>query len=67
MVELATINGQRLLDRRAAAKVYGVSVDTIRRAQHQGLLPAKQTGKDGGKTMYRVADLEAWSEQLEDA
>lgn len=55
------------LDRKEAAKVCGVSVDTIRRAQHQGLLRAKQTGKDGGKTLYRVADLEAWFERLEDA
>ena len=60
------------LDRKAAAKTAGVSVETIARAIAAGTLRAKRTGKnkdgDGvGKYLIRRADLEAWFETLADA
>jgi excisionase family DNA binding protein len=55
------------LTRDEAAKACGVSLDTIRRAIGSGRLRAKRTGKEGGKHLIRVADLEDWFSQLEDA
>ncbi len=55
------------LTRKEAAAACGVSVDTIARAKHAGKLRAKKTATNGGKELYRVEDLQAWFEQLEDA
>lgn len=55
------------LTRREAAEACGVSVDTIARAKNRGDLKAKKTAARGGKELYRVSDLEAWFDQLEDA
>lgn len=55
------------LTRAEAAHACGVSEDTLRRAIHSGRLKAKRTGKEGGKHLIRVADLEDWFSQLEDA
>lgn len=55
------------LTRKEAALACGVSVDTIRRAKAAGQLRAKKTAANGGKELYRVEDLKAWFDQLEDA
>lgn len=55
------------LTRREAAEACGVSVDTIRRAKNAGRLRAKKTAERGGRELYRVEDLLAWFEQLDDA
>lgn len=56
------------LTRQEAALACGVSLDTIRRAINRGELRAKRTGRDGGGPyLVRVAELEAWFEQLPDA
>ncbi len=55
------------LNRREAAAACGVSVSTIARAKAAGHLRAKKTAVRGGKELYRLADLEAWFEQLTDA
>lgn len=56
------------LTRAEAAEACGVSPDTIRRAKDSGHLRAKKTGENGGgKELYRVADLEAWFDSLQDA
>lgn len=58
---------QLFLTRKQAAEACGVSPDTIARAKAAGRLRAKKTSARGGKELYRVADLEAWFESLEDA
>lgn len=60
------------VDRPTAAQMLGVSESKIREAQRAGLLRAKTTniapdGRVTGKVLYRVADLEAWFDSLEDA
>lgn len=52
-----------------AAKVAGVSADTLSRAIHADGNPlrAKRTARIGGKFLIRVSDLEAWFDGLEDA
>jgi excisionase family DNA binding protein len=55
------------LSRKQAAEACGVSTDTIARAVKAGHLRAKKTAARGGKELYRVADLEAWFDGLEDA
>lgn len=61
------------LNRRQAAELLGVSVDTIKKAQASGALRARntrvdpETGKARGTTLYAYADLVAWFEQLEPA
>lgn len=55
------------LTRKEAAEACGVSVDTIARAKQRGDLRAKKTASRGGKELYRVIDLEAWFDGLEDA
>lgn len=55
------------LTRKQAAEACGVSTDTIARAKAAGKLRAKRTASRGGKELYRVADLEAWFDSLEDA
>lgn len=55
------------LNRQEAAAWCGVSVDTISRAKKAGLLRAKRTSERGGRELFRVADLEAWMDGMEDA
>lgn len=55
------------LTRAEAAEACGVGRETIARAIASGRLKAKKTGKEGGKHLIRVADLEAWYDELEDA
>lgn len=58
-------------DRKEAAVICGVSVDTISRAKAKGELKAKRLTKDetrkGGKELYTLADLQAWLQGLSDA
>lgn len=59
---------QMFLSRDDAARVAGVSIDTIRRAVNSGKLRAKRTGKDGGgKYLISRQALADWFEKLEDA
>ena len=62
---------RRAFTRREAAEMYGVSVDTIRRAKNTGALKAKRLTNDetraGGKELFRLEDLEAWFDGLADA
>ena len=63
---------QMFLDRKAAAKACGVSIDLITRGITTGKLKAKRTGKnaDGdatGKYLISVKALEDWFNGLEDA
>ena len=55
------------LNRREAAAACGVSPNTISRAKNAGLLKAKKTAERGGRELYKISDLEAWVEGLEDA
>lgn len=55
------------LTRKEAAEACGVSEDTIRRAKNAGKLRAKKTSEGRGKELYRIADLEAWGDSLDDA
>lgn len=52
------------VSRRTAAEMYDVSEATLRRAEAEGRLRAKIIG---GRRRYRIADLDAWFDQLEDA
>lgn len=65
---------RRFLPLREAAKVAGVSADTLSRAIHAGDLKAKRSAKDekgnaktGGMFLVRVADLDAWFDGLPNA
>lgn len=59
-----------LVDRKTAAELLGISVDMLRGEQAAGRIKARNThidpesGRATGKTLYRVADLEAWAEGL---
>jgi hypothetical protein len=60
------------LDRKAAAKTAGVSVDLLTAAIRKGTLRAKRTGVNEhgdpvGKFLITHAALEAWYSTLEDA
>lgn len=55
------------LTRREAAEACGVSVATIARAKASGALKAKKTAERGGRELYRIEDLRAWFDGLEDA
>lgn len=55
------------LDKHEAAFACGVSPATILRAKNAGKLKAKKTDARGGKTLYSVADLQAWVAGMEDA
>lgn len=57
----------KFLTLRDAAKVTGVSTDTLTRAIHAGKLKAKKTSANGGKTLVRVSDLDAWFDGLVEA
>lgn len=50
-----------------AARVTGLSPDTLSRYIHAGELRAKKTAKTGGKTLIRASDLETWFDGLVDA
>lgn len=52
---------------REAARVTGVSRDTLKRDIHRGRLKAKITAANGGKILIRVSDLDAWFDGLGDA
>lgn len=52
------------VSRQTAAEMYDVSEQTLRRAEAEGTLRAKTIG---GRRRYRLADLEAWFEGLDDA
>jgi len=65
---------QMYLDRKGAAKLAGVGVDTITRAIKSGKLRAKRSGIDDdgkptglGKYLITREALADWYEQLEDA
>lgn len=55
------------LTRREAAAACGVSPATITRVKNTGALKAKKTAARGGRELYRIEDLQAWYEGLEDA
>lgn len=51
-----------------AAEKVGLSPETLRKHIRAGQLRAKKSSKaTGGKTLVRLADLDAWWEALEDA
>lgn len=62
-----SIPARKWLTRVEAADYVGVSADTILRWKHAGRITAKKTAKRGGRDLYRVADLDAFIESLEDA
>ncbi|WP_374457751.1 helix-turn-helix domain-containing protein [Nocardioides sp.] len=53
-----------VVTRKEAQEMYGVSEATLRRAEAAGTLRAKTLG---GRRRYRVEDLDAWFDQLDDA
>lgn len=53
-----------IVDRKEACRLYSVSDATLRRAVADGSLRAKSLG---GRLRFRLADLETWYSQLEDA
>lgn len=59
---------QMFLTREEAAKVAGVSFDTIKRAINKGTLRAKRSGEGGGgKYLVSRDALQAWFDGLVDA
>ena len=62
-----TADKRRFLTVKEAAAISGVSADTLHRAIRAGHLHAKKTASIGGKTLIRVADLDAWFDGLVDA
>lgn len=63
----AALPVRKWLNVQEAADWCGVSVASIRRAKAAGRLNPKTTATRGGKELYRIADLEAWVEGMEDA
>lgn len=59
-----TAIAKKVVTRQEAAEMYGVSPATLRRAETSGTLRAKDLG---GRRRYRVEDLDAWFDQLDDA
>lgn len=55
---------RKVVSRQEAAEMYGVSEATLRRAEAAGTLRAKTLG---GRRRYRIEDLDAWFDGLEDA
>lgn len=55
---------RKAVSRQTAAEMYDVSEDTLRRAEAAGTLRGKTIG---GRRRYRVEDLDAWFDGLEDA
>lgn len=55
---------RKVVTRKEAMELYSVSEDTLRRAEAAGTLRGKTLG---GRRRYRVEDLEAWFDGLEDA
>jgi len=55
------------LNKAEAAEFLGLSKSTIARAKQAGKLPAKKTAGRGGRELYRVEDLLAWVDSMEDA
>lgn len=62
-----TLPTRKWLNVNEAATWCGVSVASIRRAKAKGQLNPKTTATRGGKELYRIADLEAWLEGMDDA
>lgn len=59
-----TALAKRVLTRQEAAEVYSVSEATLRRAEAAGTLRGKTLG---GRRRYRIEDLDAWFDGLDDA
>lgn len=55
---------RKVVTRQEAAEMYSVSEATLRRAEAAGTLRAKTLG---GRRRYRVEDLDAWFDGLEEA
>lgn len=55
---------KKALTRKEASEAYSVSEATLRRAEQIGTLRGKTIG---GRRWYRVEDLDAWFDGLEDA
>jgi DNA-binding transcriptional MerR regulator len=55
---------KKAVSRQTAAEMYDVSEDTLRRAEAAGTLRGKTIG---GRRRYRIEDLDAWFDGLEDA
>ncbi|ABL80090.1 MULTISPECIES: helix-turn-helix domain-containing protein [unclassified Nocardioides] len=55
------------LTRQQAAVACGVSPATISRVKNTGALKAKKTAPRGGRELYRIEDLQAWFDGLDDA
>jgi excisionase family DNA binding protein len=58
---------RKWLTLREAAVWTGLSAKTIARWKAEGRIRAKKTAERGGRELYRVADLDACIEQLDDA
>jgi hypothetical protein len=61
-----------LVDRKTAAQMLGISIEMVKLEQAAGRLKAKNTrindkGRATGKTLYAVADLQAWADSLRSA
>lgn len=59
-----TATEKRVVSRKEACEMYSISPATLRRAEQSGALRAKTVG---GRRRYRVADLDAWFDGLDDA
>lgn len=60
----AATTPRKAVSRKEAAEMFGVSEATLRRAEAAGTLRAKTIG---GRRRYRVEDLDAWFDGLDDA
>lgn len=58
---------RRFITLKDAARITGVSAETLNRAIKAGKLRGKKTAATGGKTLVRVSDLDDWFEGLIDA
>lgn len=59
-----TAVAKKVVTRKEACELYSVSADTLRKAEAEGTLRAKDLG---GRRRYRVEDLDAWFDGLGDA
>lgn len=55
---------RKVVTRKEAATLYSVSEATLRRAEAAGTLRGKLLG---GRRRYRIEDLDAWFDGLDDA
>ncbi|GAA5143265.1 hypothetical protein GCM10023340_08270 [Nocardioides marinquilinus] len=65
--QTSTLPEREWLTVHEAAAWTGLSVSSVRRAKHAGLVRAKKTAARGGRELFAVSDLRRWINGMEDA